>query len=370
MRQDPERPPIPLALVAVPESAAYALYGIREVFASVGVAWAELTGANDRRPWFEVTVVAAGRAPFTAAGGVPVVPDAAFAEAPAAALVIVPDLVLDPGAAPHGRWPEACAWLRARHAAGATVCAVCSGTLLLAESGLLDGLPATTHWGFGDTLRRHYPAVDVRIERTLVPAGPEARLITTGGAAAWEDLALYLIARFCGPDEAVRTAKVYLFGDRGAGQLPFTLLHRPRDHADPAVAAAQVWVGGNYACRRPVAGMAERAGLPPRSFARRFRKATGLAPIDYVQALRIEEAKQLLERSALAVDLVAAEVGYEDPVHFRRVFRRLVGETPGRYRRRFAPVTGAAPGGGEREASAAARGNVAAGGLARGRPAR
>ncbi len=344
MKDTDERRPIPLGLVATPESAAYALYGTREVFASAGVAWAQLTGANDDRPWFEVQVVAADRAPFTAASGVPVAPDASFADAPAAELVIIPDLARDPRADPRGDWPDACAWLRERHAAGATIFAVCSGSLMLAESGLLDGLPATTHWGFRETFRQYYPAVDLRIERTLLPAGGDARLVTTGGAAAWEDLALYLIARFCGPEEAVRTAKVFLFGDRGAGQLPFTTLHRRREHGDPAVGAAQLWIASNYAGRGPVAGMAARAGLAGRSFSRRFRKATGLSPIEYVQALRIEEAKQLLERSGLGVDMVAAEVGYEDPVHFRRVFRRLVGETPGRYRRRFAPVARPAAG--------------------------
>lgn len=333
-----DQKPIPLGLVAVPESAAYALYGIREVFSTVGVTWAQLTGANDGRARFDVRILAADRAPFTAAFGVPVAPDAAFGDASASELVIIPDLACDPRDDPRGRWPETCGWLRARHAAGATICAVCSGALILAESGLLDGLPATTHWGFAEAFARHYPGVELRIERTLVPAGPDARLITTGGAAAWEDLALYLIARFCGPEEAVRTAKIFLFGDRGAGQLPFTLLHRPREHGDRAVAAAQVWIASNYACRGPVAGMAARAGLAERTFARRFRKATGLSPIAYVQALRIEEAKQLLERSRLPADLVAAEVGYEDPVHFRRVFRRLVGETPGQYRRRFAPI--------------------------------
>ena len=333
-----ERRPIPLGLVAVPETAAYALYGAREVFASVGVAWAQLTGGNDDRPWFDVQVIAADGAPYRAAFGVPVAPDASFADASASELVLIPDLAADPLADPRGRWGEACEWVRARHAAGATVCAICSGGLILAESGLLDGLPATTHWGFRETFRQFYPAVDLRIERTLLPAGPDARLITTGGAAAWEDLALYLIARFCGPEEAVRTAKVFLFGDRSGGQLPFTLLHRPREHGDPAVAEAQVWLASNYACRGPVAGMAARAGLPERTFSRRFRKATGLSPIEYVQALRIEEAKQLLERSGLGVDMVAAQIGYEDPVHFRRVFRRLVGESPSAYRRRFRPI--------------------------------
>ena len=103
-----------------------------------------------------------------------------------------------------------------------------------------------------------------------------------------------------------------------------------------AFLACTFWLADNYACHAPVAKMAAQSGLPERSLARRFRKATGYSPLDYVHALRLEEAKQLLERSELSVDAIGEEVGYEEASFFRRLFRRKVGMSPAAYRRRFA----------------------------------
>jgi transcriptional regulator GlxA family with amidase domain len=180
--------------------------------------------------------------------------------------------------------------------------------------------------------------VRLRAERILCPAGPGHRLVTGGGASSWTDLALYLIARFSGADEARRIARNFLIGDHGDGQLPFAVMARPRQHEDAAIAAAQLWIADNYATANPVRHMAERAGLAERTFTRRFRKATGYGAVEYVQALRIEEAKQMLETTGDTTDAVAAAVGYADPVFFRRLFRRLVGVTPARYRQRFASL--------------------------------
>ena len=168
-----------------------------------------------------------------------------------------------------------------------------------------------------------------------MPAGAEHRLVTAGASASWTDLALYLIARFCGEDEARRAAKLFLFGDRSDGQLPFAARVRPRQHDDAAVARAQVWIAENYACDNPVAEMTRVSGLAPRTFVRRFQAATGYAPLDYVQSLRIEEAKQMLETSDAGIDAIAEEVGYAEPAAFRRVFKRATGIAPHQYRQRF-----------------------------------
>ena len=124
----------------------------------------------------------------------------------------------------------------------------------------------------------------------------------------------------------------------GDGQLPFAALSTGRQHEDAVIAASQRWIAENYASDNPVAAMAAMARLPERSFHRRFRQATGLSPIAYVQALRIEEAKQLLETTEMNVDDLAAEVGYAEPASFRRLFRRQVGVSPSVYRRRFQPL--------------------------------
>jgi transcriptional regulator GlxA family with amidase domain len=251
--------------------------------------------------------------------------------------VVVGDIALGPGFDPCGRWPEETRWLRERHAAGATVCSICTGAVVLAEAGLLDGEIATTHWSAVPLVARHYPRVRLEPGRILAPARGE-RVITSGGASSWEDLALFLIARVAGGPEAVRIAKIFLFGDRSEGQLLYAGARRPRRHDDAAVAGAQAWIGAHYATANPVAQMVARSGLPERSFKRRFRAATGYAPTEYVQTLRIEEAKQMLETGDLATDAVAFEVGYEDPAFFRRLFKRATGVTPARYRQRFARI--------------------------------
>ena len=205
---------------------------------------------------------------------------------------------------------------------------------LLAEAGLLDGLEATTHWSACPLFAAQYPEVDLRPERILVPAGPEHRVVTGGGYGAWAELALYLVARFSGRREAVRIAKIFLLGDRSDGQLPFASMIRPRQHSDGAIERCQAWVAEHYDTPSPVAGMVEQSGLSPRTFKRRFRAATGYTALEYVQTLRIEEAKHLLETTAEPTDEVALQIGYQDPASFRRRFKAQTGITPARYRQR------------------------------------
>jgi transcriptional regulator GlxA family with amidase domain len=321
-------------LVTVAESSPFALYGLAEVLASVGVAWTQLTGEATTVPPWRVTLVGADLEPFAGPGGAPLRATARFADVARADVVIVPDLAIDPAGDPRGRWPEACAWLRRLYAEGTLVGSVCSGSVMLAEAGLLDGGEATTHWAFARLFARHYPDVRLRPERILQASGPEQRVVTGGGAAAWEDLALWLVARRAGEEEARRIARIFLFGDRTAGQLPFAALVPRPCHDDRAVADVQAWIADRYADRGAVAGAIAKSGLPERTFHRRFKRATGYTPVHYVQVVRIEEAKQLLERATLTTDEIAAEVGYEDPSHFRRLFKKLVGVTPAQYRQR------------------------------------
>lgn len=330
--------PLTIALVALPEASGAVLYGIREVMMSVGAAWESLTGEPDRSRTMEVMIVAERRQAGDCAMGVPVLPDVVFAEPRSFDVIIVPDLAVETGFDPRGRWPAACAWLRAQYEGGTVVCSVCTGSILLAEAGLLEGLEATTHWGAQRLFESRYPAVKLAAERILVPAGPEHRLITSGGSASWADLVLYLIARFCGREQAVRAAKVFVLGDRSDGQLPFSAMMRPRRHGDAAIDGCQAWIAEHYATPSPVAAMVERSGLAERTFKRRFRAATGYTPIEYVQTLRIEEAKHLLETTSMPLDEVSAEVGYRDPSSFRRLFKRLTGVSPARYRQRFGAI--------------------------------
>jgi transcriptional regulator GlxA family with amidase domain len=221
------------------------------------------------------------------------------------------------------------------HAKGAIVASVCSGSLILAEAGLLDGLEAAGHWAYREMFRDHYPKVKLRENSILCLAGEQDRIVTAGAVNSWQELAVYLITRLCGPEQAIRTTKVFLLSDHTGGQLPFAVMTPRVRQADAVIGDCQVWIAENYACSNPVASMAARAGLKSRTFARRFRAATKHQPMDYVQAIRVEEAKQLLETSTRRVEEVGHMVGYQDSTSFRRLFQRKAGLTPAAYRRKF-----------------------------------
>lgn len=176
----------------------------------------------------------------------------------------------------------------------------------------------------------------MRKDSVLCLSSESEGIVTAGAVAAWQDLAIHLIARLCGRQQALRTAKVFLLSGHEEGQLPFAAMTRKIDTSDKVIAGCQSWIAENYAASNPVQRMIERSGLNPRTFARRFRAATGYQPIDYVQALRVEEAKQILETEELGIDEIAEAVGYDDPASFRRLFKRKAGLTPAAYRKKFA----------------------------------
>jgi transcriptional regulator GlxA family with amidase domain len=207
--------------------------------------------------------------------------------------------------------------------------------LLLAETGLLDGHEATSHWGYQDLFRRRYPQIRFRPEPNLCFAEPSGRIVTAGGTTSWHDLALHIIGRHASPGEALRIAKVYLLKWHDEGQLPYTPLVRIQPHADAAVSSCEKWLAQHFRETAAVARVVRHTQVPERTLKRRFKAATGLSLIDYVQNLRIEEAKRLLELTARAAEEISADVGYEDASFFRRLFRRRTGLSPSLYRRSF-----------------------------------
>lgn len=319
--------PLRVSILILPESGTMAAFGLHEVLGD--------THRNARaisRPILP-TLVARKLEPYRSSTGLAVTPEENL-DTGCADVVIICDIHIGEGETPTGRWSEEIAWVRRHFEAGATICSTCSGSLLLAEAGLLDDADAASHWSMADLFRDLYPRVRFRPERILCDSGSGGRLITTGGASAWQDLALYLIGRYCGAMEATRVARLFLLGDRGQGQLPFASMARPRQHKDAAISSIQDWLAHNYTTPNPVSAMVERSGLTERSFKRRFPAATGYTPVEYVQALRIEEAKQMLETEDSGIEEIAALVGYEDPTFFRRLFKRLAGVTPAQYRQR------------------------------------
>lgn len=327
-----------ICILALPESSGAVLYGLFEVLSMFSDVWAQITGTDDYRAEFDVKIVAQSKDPFTCIGGVPVTPHASFNDIKQTDVVIITDLAVDTETNHSQKWGSVTTWLNSVHDKGGLICSVCSGSVMLAATGLLDGRQATTHWAYIDHFKNFYPQVKLEPSRILIPESEDNRIVTMGGMSAWEDLSLYLMARFYGEATAIRAAKLFLIGDRSEGQLLFSAMAKPKRHEDKVIAKSQQWISNHYDSPNPVKLMVKQSGLAERTFKRRFKIATGYTPIDYVQTLRVEEAKQMLETTSDAIDIIAQQTGYEDPTSFRRLFKRITGVTPGRYRQRFQSI--------------------------------
>jgi transcriptional regulator GlxA family with amidase domain len=327
-------------ILALPETAGSALYGMVDVLAATGALWRELVGEEGGVKLIRPLIVSPSRDEFRCGNGIPVYPERAISECGKPSVVIVPELWLAPEDDMKNRYPAVKEWLRACHRGGSAIYSACSGSVLLAASGLLDGREATSHWGYQDLFRRSFPQVRFNPEPNLVMADPSGRIVTAGGTTSWHDLALHIIARHANPGEALRIAKVYLFKWHGEGQLPYASLVRRQPHADSVVREAERWLARHYAEPKAVSAVVAACGIPERSLKRRFKTATGSTIIAHVQNLRIEDAKRRLESGLQSADEIAVLAGYENPAYFRRLFRRSTGLTPGAYRRMFRPMSG------------------------------
>lgn len=304
--------PISIGLLAYPGAQAAALYGLQDLLTTANRMGAAQAGA---RRTLEPRIVDGATALSTAP--------------PFTVLVLPPCLGYDTACAPD---PALVAWLRAQHGAGTLLCSVCAGAFLLAETGLLNGRPATTHWALADAFRARFPGVDLDPDRLLVDDGD---LVTAGGLMAWVDLGLALIHRFLGTEAMLETARLFLV-DPGGREQRFYAPFAPRlDHGDRAILAIQHGLQTLGAETVSVADLAHRAAMSERTFLRRFHKATGFKPAAYLQHLRIGRARFLLERGDLTQEAIAWEVGYADVGAFRARFQALMGLSPGEYRRRF-----------------------------------
>jgi len=326
--------PLHVSLVAIPDAVVSTLSGIYDVLGCFRM-MAGIQPSIPDEPPFVVEIVSAFSGSVLLASGVPVEARRAVAEIDATNIIIVPSVLLGAEGWQTGRYPKLVAWAERMHDRGALLCSACSGVFLLAETGLFDGQPTTVHWGYAEAFAKVFPRVPLQPDRVLIVAGEREQLITSGASMTWHDLVLYLIAWHVGATAAQTVARFFALQWHHDGLAPYIVFQGRNDHGDAAIAEAQSWLSTHFSVASPVEEMVKRSGLAERTFKRRFTEATGLAPIDYVQRLRIEYAKRRLERTEAPADEISWQVGYEDGAYFRRLFRRTTGMTPGAYRRRF-----------------------------------
>lgn len=267
------------------------------------------------------------------AGGWPVQCDTTFARLRTCDLVVVP--ALDPDVLERLELNRAAVrFVRDMARAGADVASACTGAFVLAEAGLLDGRRATTHWAFQSLLTERHPSLRLEPQAILVDQG---RVCTAGGATSFINLTHYIIERYLGRDVAVVASKTFLIDPNKSPQGAYAMFSSQRDHGDDDILRAQEMIERDVSRAVSVAELARAIAMSQRTFVRRFKLATGNTPLQYIQRVRVEHAKKVLEVSRAPLDSVATKVGYRDPVAFRKLFTRLTGLTPADYRRRYGP---------------------------------
>lgn len=208
----------------------------------------------------------------------------------------------------------------------------CSGAFLLAEAGLLQGKSATTHWGYASKFKQDYPEVDLQPKQFVTQSD---NIFCAAGGSAFYDLALLLIERYCGREVSAQVAKTQVIDKKIGDQSSYTnaTLHSP--HSDPVVTRIQHYIEQHYTESLQVNELAALVNITPRTLNRRFQACLSMRPIEYIQAVRIEQAKRLLESADVSIKTLAYQVGYHDLSSFSRLFKRATNLTPKAYQQKF-----------------------------------
>lgn len=305
------------------------IFGPMDILNQAGRLWSRIK-KKSQTPFFDVTVASADGQPIQTVNNVHIQPHCSIEEVQQSDLIIISsatyiDKILEMN-------PELVPWIRRQYKQGAHVASICTGVFLLAETGLLDGKTATLHWGFVDIFRKRYPTVDLQQDRMFIDHG---RLYCSAGVSAGMDLSLYLVEKFCGLQAAVESAKTMVLDLGREKQTPYDSFSAPRAHGDSLVIKAQAFLERHPTQAFDYDRLAEKLRVSRRSLERRFKRRTGFTPLGYLQRLRVERAKRMLEEGTRTFNEITYQVGYEDISFFRKLFVRLTGLRPREYQQKF-----------------------------------
>ncbi|MET3879871.1 helix-turn-helix domain-containing protein [Chitinophaga sp. OAE865] len=227
---------------------------------------------------------------------------------------------------------EALDWVITQYQAGAEVASLCTGTFLLAATGLLEGKPCATHWKAAAYFRRLFPELKLHTNKIVTD---QEGVYTAGGAISSLNLALHIIEKYNGRETALYCARVLQIDIDRNSQSPFMIFEGLKDHKDEVIRSIQDFIEEHVGNRLTVEQLASQSAMDRINFTRRFKKATQLSPADYVQRIKVESAKRLFESTGMQISEVMYEVGYGDVKAFRETFKKIAGMTPGDYRNKF-----------------------------------
>ncbi|MEH0019361.1 MAG: helix-turn-helix domain-containing protein [Desulfobacter sp.] len=311
-------------------SLASSITTLMDAFSIAGL-WQKALVPDSKGDLFDTQIVTTDGRPVTAYGNIRISAHSAAADVKETDCVVVSPILPSITPVPDDL-PGLSRRLRALRENGTTLATVCTGTFVLAEMGLLDGKRATTNWQYARMFRKRYPKV--RLESSYMLTEDD-NIICAGAATAVYNLALHLIRRFGSQHLASVCAKALLVDPNRISQAPYATAMPLRHHGDDQVLTAQAMIEKKYAAIDTIDDLARDVGISPRHFKRRFKKATGELPLKYLQRVRVEAAKEMLETTRKSIDKITWAVGYKDVSSFCRLFKQHTQISPRSYRDKF-----------------------------------
>jgi transcriptional regulator GlxA family with amidase domain len=301
--------------------------GTYEIFTKANLYWKEKTG----KELFTIQLAGVSENISFNAGLFTVNPHTTISYVYKADLIIVPSLNHNYALALKGN-ESLTKWLNQQYKNGAEIASICTGTFLLAASGLLDGKVCSTHWSVAENFSRLFPDVNLQTDKLITD---ENGIYTNGGAYSFLNLLLYLIEKYYDRQAAIYCSKVFQIEIDRDRQSAFSIFSGQKQHDDEMVKKAQEFIESNLSEKISMEQLSSRFSVGRRSFDRRFIKATGNTPVEYVQRVKIESAKKAFETNRKTVNEVMYEVGYSDVKAFREVFKKITGMSPLEYRGKY-----------------------------------
>ncbi|WP_201618325.1 GlxA family transcriptional regulator [Psychrobacter urativorans] len=311
-----------------------ALTGALDLFSFTGVSWQRFLG-QEVEPRFNVQIASVGGVDIRCSNRLIMQAHCAIAEVADCDLLLIPtigdsiDKVLTQNVdlLPH---------ITRLANTKADIASNCSGAFFLAKAGLLDGRAATTHWGYASKFKADFPLVDLQENQFVTQSG---NIFCAAGGSAFYDLALLLIERYCGREISTQVAKTQILDSKRGNQNSYTNVKLYKPHSDPLVKRVQEFIEDNFNQPIQVSDLATMVNITPRTLNRRFQSCVAMRPIEYIQAVRIEQAKRLLELGDVTIKSLADQVGYNDISSFTRLFKRATELTPKEYQKKFSRMS-------------------------------
>lgn len=223
-------------------------------------------------------------------------------------------------------------WIAEHYKQGAEVVSLCMGAFVLASTGLLKGEKCTTHWMAADQFRQMFPEVDLVTEKIITD---QNGIYTSGGAYSFLNMIIYLVEKYCGRHVAIFCSKLFEIEIDRYDQLQFAIFNGQKEHTDELIRDVQGYIEKHYTEKLTVEDLADKFAISRRNFERRFKKACGNSPIEYIQRVKIEAAKKSLESTRENINEVMYAVGYSDSKSFRATFKKNTGLSPAEYKQRY-----------------------------------